>query len=59
MAVLEGLEPRGVLHWFEELCRIPHGSGNTQALSDYLVQFGRDRGLAVQQDELGNVILLS
>lgn len=57
MAVLEGLEPRGVLHWFEELCRIPHGSGNTQALSDYLVQFGRDRGLAVQQDELGNVIL--
>lgn len=44
MAVLEGLEPRGVLHWFEELCRIPHGSGNTQALSDYLVQFGRDRG---------------
>ena len=57
MAVLEGLEPRGVLHWFEELCRIPHGSGNTQALSDYLVQFGRDRGLAVQQDALGNVIL--
>ena len=57
MAVLEGLEPRGVLHWFEELCRIPHDSGNTQALSDYLVQFGRDRGLAVQQDELGNVIL--
>ena len=57
MAVLEGLEPHGVLHWFEELCRIPHGSGNTQALSDYLVQFGRDRGLAVQQDELGNVIL--
>ena len=57
MAVLEGLEPRGVLHWFEELCRIPHGSGNTQALSDYLVQFGRDRDLAVQQDELGNVIL--
>ena len=57
MAVLEGLEPRGVLHWFEELCHIPHGSGNTQALSDYLVQFGRDRGLAVQQDELGNVIL--
>ena len=52
MAVLEGLEPRGVLHWFEELCRIPHGSGNTQALSDYLVQFGRDRGLEVQQDAL-------
>ncbi len=57
MAVLENLEPRRVFHWFEALCRIPHGSGNTQALSDFIAQFGRDRGLAVRQDELGNVIL--
>lgn len=57
MAVLEGLEPRSVFHWFQELCRIPHGSGNTRAVSDYLADFGRDRGLAVRQDELGNVIL--
>ena len=58
MAVLEGLEPRSVFYWFEELCRIPHGSGNTRALSDYLAQFGRCRGLATRQDALGNVILL-
>ncbi len=57
MAVLEELEPRRVFHWFEALCRIPHGSGNTRALSDYLTQFGRDRGLAVRQDALGNVII--
>ncbi len=57
MAVLEGLEPRSVFHWFEELCRIPHGSGNTRAISDYLAAFGRRRGLAVRQDALGNVIL--
>ena len=57
MAVLEGLEPRGVLHWFEELCRIPHGSGNTKAISDYLVRFARDRGLAVRQDEWNNVVI--
>ena len=58
MAVLEGLEPRSVFHWFEELCRIPHGSGNTRALSDYLAEFGRCRGLETRQDALGNVILL-
>ena len=57
MAVLEGLEPRSVFHWFEELCRIPHGSGSTRAISDYLAAFGRERGLAVRQDALGNVIL--
>lgn len=57
MAVLDGLQPQHVFYWFEELCRIPHGSGNTQALSDYLTAFGRSRGLAVRQDALGNVIL--
>lgn len=57
MAVLEALEPQSVFHWFEELCRIPHGSGNTRAISDYLAAFGRDRGLAVRQDALGNVII--
>ena len=51
MAILAGLQPERVFHWFEELCRIPHGSGNTKAISDYLVRFARDRGLAVRQDE--------
>lgn len=57
MAVLTGLQPERVFHWFEELCRIPHGSGNTKAISDYLVRFARDRGLAVRQDEWNNVVI--
>lgn len=57
MAVLGGLEPQRVFYWFEEICRIPHGSGNTKALSDYLTAFARGRGLAVRQDALGNVII--
>ena len=57
MAVLGGLEPQRVFHWFEEICRIPHGSGHTKALSDYLVSFAEKRGLAVRQDALGNVIM--
>ena len=31
--VLSGLEPKGVFTFFEQLCRIPHGSGNTAAAS--------------------------
>ena len=57
MAILAGLQPERVFHWFEELCRIPHGSGNTKAISDYLVRFARDRGLAVRQDEWNNVVI--
>ncbi len=58
MAVLEHLEPKLVFRYFEELCAIPHGSGHTKAISDYLVNFARKRGLAYHQDALGNVIII-
>ena len=29
MAVLSGLEPKAVFEYFEKLCAVPHGSGNT------------------------------
>ena len=57
MSVLEHLEPKGVFHYFEEMCAIPHGSGNTKAISDYLVSFAKEQGLRYIQDELNNVIL--
>jgi len=55
--VLTGLEPASVLSFFEDLCSIPHGSGNTKALSDYCVRFAKDRGLRYVQDESNNVII--
>ena len=58
MAVLEHLEPKGVFHFFEELCAIPHGSSNTKAVSDWLVAFAKERGLEVYQDELNNVVIV-
>lgn len=58
MAVLEHLEPNGVFRFFEELCAIPHGSGNTKAASDWLMEFARQRGLEAYQDELNNVIII-
>ena len=48
MAVLENLEPKSVFGFFEEMCAIPHGSGNTKAVSDWLVAFARERGLPIR-----------
>ena len=57
MKVLEGQEPASVLGFFEEICGIPHGSTNTKQISDYIVQFAKDRGLEYYQDDLNNVII--
>lgn len=57
MSVLKGFEPANVLSYFEELCKIPHGSGNTKAISDYCVQFAKDHNLRYVQDEYNDVII--
>ena len=57
MSVLAGLKPERVFYYFEELCRIPHGSGNTKEVSDYLVQFAKDHDLKYVQDEMNNVVI--
>lgn len=54
---LAGLEPASVFGYFEKICSIPHGSGNTKAISDYLVSFAKEHGLAYIQDELNNVLM--
>lgn len=58
MPVLNNLQPAQVMHFFEELAAIPHGSGNTKAISDYCVHFAQERGLAYGQDDLNNVIII-
>lgn len=59
MSVLKGFEPTNVLSYFEELCKIPHGSGNTKAISDYCVQFAKDHNLRYVQDEYNDVIFFA
>ena len=58
MGVLEHLEPQSVFHFFEEICRIPHGSGNVRGISDYLKRFASERGLECIQDETLNIIII-
>ena len=45
------------LAWFEQLCAIPHPSRHTKAISDFCVQFAKDRGLWWKQDGANNVII--
>ena len=45
MGVLTGLYPQRVFDYFEELTRIPRGSGNEKAVSDYLVSFAKEHDL--------------
>ncbi|MCD7739400.1 MAG: aminoacyl-histidine dipeptidase [Lachnospiraceae bacterium] len=57
MRVWENLEPKAVFRFFEEICGIPHGSGNTARISAYLQKFASDRGLWHRTDGLGNVVM--
>lgn len=57
MAILDALEPKAVFSFFEQLCAIPHGSGNTRPISDWLTAFARDRGLDWVQDAVNNVVI--
>lgn len=58
MRILENLEPGDVFHYFEEICQIPHGSGNTRQISDYLKAFAAEHGLYCRQDELNNIVII-
>ena len=57
MAVLSGIEPKAVFKYFEEICAIPHGSGNTKQISDYCVCFAKEHGFRYIQDKSNNVII--
>lgn len=57
MRVFENLEPKEVFYYFEDICSIPHGSGNTQKISDYCVNFAKEHGLNYRQEECGYVVI--
>ena len=56
---LAGLAPESVFAYFEKICSIPHGSGNTKQISDYLVSFAKAHCLRYVQDDLNNVIIFA
>ena len=57
MSWYENVEPNSVLKFFDEISKIPRGSGNTRKISDYLVSFATERTLEYIRDEYNNVII--
>lgn len=45
------------LTFFEEISKIPRGSGNTKNIADYLESFAKERSLDYIRDEADNVII--
>ncbi len=57
MSKLGNLEPKNVMKFFEAISEIPRGSGNEKQVSDYCVNFAKERNLEVRQDEEYNVVI--
>ncbi len=55
--MLENLNPKGFFKWFEEITRIPHGSGHEEKLAAFLENFARERNLECLRDQWNNVLI--
>ena len=44
-------------YWFNEIAKIPHPSRHEKQISDFIVNFAKERGLQYKQDEVWNVIV--
>lgn len=58
MSKLENLKPEKVFYYFEKISGIPHGSRNTKAISDYLVDFAKEHNLEYYQDDANNIVMI-
>jgi len=55
--VITGMEPQTLYNYFEEICAIPHGSGNEAAIAQYVCDQAAKFGLWALKDEYNNVIV--
>ena len=58
MMLSEELYPQRVFYYFEQIAAIPHGSRNTKAISELLVNFAKEHNLVWYQDENNNVVIV-
>ncbi|MFI3230219.1 MAG: aminoacyl-histidine dipeptidase [bacterium] len=54
---IKSLDSNRVFYYFEEISKIPRGSFNEKAISEYLVEFAKSHGLECRTDELFNVVI--
>lgn len=55
--ILDGLSPERVMKYFEDICTIPHGSGDTDRIAEYCMEFAAAHRLWAKRDAANNVII--
>jgi len=55
--MLEKLEPKNVFENFLEISKIPRGSGNERAVSDFIADFAQKNGAKAVQDKWNNLLI--
>ena len=58
MGLLDNIEPKKVMYFFEEITKIPHGSKNEGLLAKYLINFSKSHNLKYISDTNNNVIII-
>ena len=54
---IKNIESKEVFKWFEEISKIPRESGHEKEISDFLVEFAKERNFEVHRDSVNNVII--
>ena len=55
--VINGVKHQRVFNIFEDICAIPHGSGNEAAVAQYIVNYAREKGCEAIIDGDNNVFV--
>ena len=54
---MKNIESKEVFKWFEDISKIPRESGHEKEISDFLVQFAKERNFEFYRDSVNNVII--
>ena len=56
-AEIKNLSPQPVWGYFYDLTQIPRPTGHMEAVTRFMISFGKGLGLETLQDEVGNVLI--
>ncbi|MDE7436126.1 MAG: aminoacyl-histidine dipeptidase [Lachnospiraceae bacterium] len=57
--LLSELSPGEVFYYFQKLASIPRGSGNTDKIAEFCMDFAKEHGLKARRDHANNVVIFA
>ncbi len=55
--IINGRKPEQIFRFFEDIAKIPHGSGNEKGIADHIEKFAKERGLFCIHDDVHNIFV--